>query len=1280
MSVSPPEESRSRIGMPETAERILSLGNELAAASRAMAEGATAREAARADEDASYLSDERRLQETTDLEQKDADSAWRRRQKRLEEIRERRDARLARAVGTVRERLTAEQEERERASRDELDRIEERLEAETAGKRRPLEQRVRRWEELLPVVREHSRETERTLRDFTSDHGVDVGSTEPWSGEVASSVAPDAMMEEAERAFQDVLDEAGRATGWWGNSFARFGPLVFYHVLILAVGAGGALLLYKMETELIHVGATAGGAVVLLGLLQLARRSMRRRYEIRARDLFRTARQTTQCFEQHADAALKHLDALHVTLAGERDSKLRSEESGIRQTLANALRPVRDRLAALDRRADRAQKHLNSRHELRLDALHAEQSGARGQRHEGHNSTLADRTREHEERIAALDVEGSEEERHFTVRGQDALATFDRFAEQARSAVDELHRPWDAVDPEKLALPPAYPDFVPFGQLDLDLPRLAGAPGDATRRVLPATLTFPEYGSLLVRHGGGERDPAQDILMNAVLRVLTSFPAGKVRLTIVDPVGLGQSFSALMHLADRDEALVNGRIWTEASHIQQRLADLTQHIEKVIQNDLRDRFHSIGDYNAVAGELQEPYHFLVIADFPVAFNEHAADSLASIVSSGPRCGVYTLIAQDTRQDLPRQVDLDRLRRNGPVLTAGDGGFSVEGPAFESVDFVAEDPPEPEAASRLLDRIGKLSVDADRVEVPFTAVIPTADEMWSGRTDKGVRVPIGRTGAERLQYLDLGRGTAQHALIAGRTGSGKSTLFHVMITNMALWFSPDEVEFYLIDFKKGVEFKPFATWKTPHARVVAIESDREFGLSVLKAVDAELARRGDLFRREGVQDLAGFRKCGAPEVLPRTLVMIDEFQEFFTEDDAVARDAALLLDRFVRQGRAFGIHMVLGSQTLSGIYTLARSTLGQMGVRISLQCDEADSYLILSEDNGVARLLSRPGEAIYNDMSGMVEGNSPFQVVWLPDDEEAKLLKAVVERDPVADRETVVFEGNLPADLTLNPELLALRRGESAIRDGDDRVWLGDPNAIKGPTEVRFLPASGSNLLVVGQRRDAAFAMMTSSILSLAARRTPDEVRFVILDGGGHEPEFAARFEELAESVPHRVDRYDLRTAPDAVEKIARGIDAGGGPKTYLFAFGLQRLRILKKADEYSMSFSADEPESPGDRFDTILTEGPPNGVHTFVWCDTLTNLLRVIDRRRLREFDVRILFQMSAADSSELIDSSAGNTLGLHNALLVMESQGTFEKFRPYFIPEAAVMKDLGGG
>ena len=158
-------------------------------------------------------------------------------------------------------------------------------------------------------------------------------------------------------------------------------------------------------------------------------------------------------------------------------------------------------------------------------------------------------------------------------------------------------------------------------------------------------------------------------------------------------------------------------------------------------------------------------------------------------------------------------------------------------------------------------------------------------------------------------------------------------------------------------------------------------------------------------------------------MPRILLIIDEFQEFFVEDDKIAQEVALLLDRLVRQGRAFGMHVILGSQTLGGAVLAARGTLGQMAVRIALQCSEADAHLILSEDNTAARLLTRPGEAIYNDANGMFEGNNLFQVVWLSDERREKYLERIQEmcrERNIHKPPPIVFEGNLPAEVQQEP--------------------------------------------------------------------------------------------------------------------------------------------------------------------------------------------------------------------------------------------------------------------
>ena len=141
-------------------------------------------------------------------------------------------------------------------------------------------------------------------------------------------------------------------------------------------------------------------------------------------------------------------------------------------------------------------------------------------------------------------------------------------------------------------------------------------------------------------------------------------------------------------------------------------------------------------------------------------------------------------------------------------------------------------------------------DANRVEVPFDYIAPQPDEIWTRRRRARASSVADRPGRRDASGRSSRSATAppQHALIAGKTGSGKSTLLHALITNLALHLLPDEVELYLIDFKKGVEFKAYAQHRLPHARVVAIESEREFGLSVLQRLDGILKERGDCSAR------------------------------------------------------------------------------------------------------------------------------------------------------------------------------------------------------------------------------------------------------------------------------------------------------------------------------------------------------------------------------------------------------------------------------------------------
>jgi S-DNA-T family DNA segregation ATPase FtsK/SpoIIIE len=841
--------------------------------------------------------------------------------------------------------------------------------------------------------------------------------------------------------------------------------------------------------------------------------------------------------------------------------------------------------------------------------------------------------------------------------------------------------------------PTAFVSAVKFGRLDLDLakqpalmpksPRLA-LPGPA-KVSAPLILSFPTEGSLLIETRDSGNAVVIETLNTIILRLLATTPPGKIDLTIIDPVGLGQSFAGLMYLSDYQESLINRHIWTQQDQIDQRLGELNEQIEKIIQMYLRNEYANITEYNEKAGSVAEKYHFLVVADFPAAFSEVAAKRLHSIATSGARCGIFTLIHSDQRQTPPEGLVMDDVRKSSVCIQKVGNEFVLEKDQMDlGANLGFDSGPVPDLAIDLIHKIGKSNIDSNRVEVPFEQVTPEPGKFWTVETTNELRIAIGRTGATKLQYLALGKGTRQHALFAGKTGSGKSTLFHVIITNLALTCSPDQVEFYLIDFKKGVEFKCYATKHLPHARVVAIESDREFALSVLQRVDGELRRRGDLFRKCGAQDLPAYKRSGATEPMPRTLLIIDEFQEFFVEDDSVAQTASLLLDRIVRQGRAFGIHVLLGSQTLGGAYSLARATLGQMSIRVALQCNEADAYLIMDESNAAPRLLSRPGEGIYNDSAGAVEGNSPFQVVWLPDEERDLWLDKVRELATVEGEgrysEPIVFEGNAPADIGENRLIESALNGSRPVEGMETpRCWLGAPNSIKGPTEVVFERQSGSNLLIVGQHPDTQVVMLGLAILALAAQHPPGMVKIVFLASITPNSVEAAFIDSIWRAVSHEKLMVHAAGASSTIHNLALELDERlsqepgvEAPAVFLCIHELQRFKALRREDDFSFSSKGDESSTSGGAdFERIINEGASCGIHVIATVDTVNNINHIMSRKTLSEFSKRVVFQMSANDSSSLIDSAQASNLGLYRAAFYNEQDGALETFRPYASPDS---------
>jgi hypothetical protein len=1112
----------------------------------------------------------------------------------------------------------------------------------------------------------------------------------PWP---EPNLPPDerAVFAELQKLQAKISNDLARFEIFLPPKIFRFLPVWLLAALLLGVALADPVLGHFRRHTISHFEAgLALAAFVLVAIVYfLGGRVAAPLATVVAGDLAGARRLFDVCIEKSA----AHLQSEQERVKNEFEETKRRLNQEWRQAVRGISRLRGEQPVVVDNKAARlAQKNERWR-QAELERVQLRYAAAMTQLKTADRERVRQIAEAHKTRMAQIEGEHQRRWQELAAEWQNRLQPLSAQLREVNEAAEKLCPPWDAAQWKNWTPPAEFQNAAKFARLEADVEKFVGAlPKDPRLKWFgPATLSAPlalvcpAQGSILFESGEAGGEEAFSAMNNIIFRLLSATPPGKLGFTIFDPVGLGQNFAALTHLTDYDESSINSRIWTQPAQFEEKLAELNEHMEKIIQMYLRNEYATIAEYNAQAGSVAEKYHFLVIASFPVNFTETAARRLRNIAANGARCGVYTLIHWDQRTPLPPEFVPDELRKNSVCLVRTASGFELSDWRPPGVRLMLDAPPPPEFATEFLQRVGENSKNSSRVEVPFEQVAPAETDIWKEETTELLRVPIGRSGATKLQYLEIGSGTRQHALIAGKTGSGKSTLFHVIITNLALRCRPEQVEFYLVDFKKGVEFKCYASRRLPHARVVAIESDREFGLSVLQRVDEELRRRGDLFRKLGAQDLAGYKRAGGTEAVPRTLLMIDEFQEFFTEEDRVSQGAAVLLDRIVRQGRAFGIHVILGSQTLGGAYTLARATIGQMVIRIALQCNEADAYLIMDQDNPAPRLLSRPGEGIYNDAAGSIEGNSPFQTVWLSDktrDGWLAKIRGRADQKPDQYPGPIVFEGNAPADVRENfPLRLALQKAAVQI-PAQAGVWLGAPNSIKGPTEAVFRRQSGGNLLVVGQSEERTTTILSVALVSLAAQFPKGTARFVVLDSTP--PGFPQRefLQQVIRAVPHEVVQGGNSNLTDVITSLAeelkrRAENEPAGPEIFVLIQGLQNFKKLRQEDEFSFSSSTSDAPNPAAILLTLITEGSARGIHVITTCDTYNNVSRCLGRKTLSEFEMRVVFQMSASDSASLIDAPAAATLGLHRALYYNDREGSLEMFRPYAQPGGDWIEDV---
>ena len=185
----------------------------------------------------------------------------------------------------------------------------------------------------------------------------------------------------------------------------------------------------------------------------------------------------------------------------------------------------------------------------------------------------------------------------------------------------------------------------------------------------------------------------------------------------------------------------------------------------------------------------------------------------------------------------------------------------------------------------------------------------------------------------------------HGLICGGTGSGKSSLLHMLISSIVMNYTPEDVEIWLSDYKI-TEFYSYKTNTPPHIRFIGLSKTSDFSYAFLDKIIDEMNRRQTIIAQADYDYKAGggksnitsfgdYRKVYGKNSMTRLLIIVDEFH-VMSQHAQLETEYKTKLENILSEARALGIILLLSDQAIvDGLRGLSDKGKKQIKARIAL---------------------------------------------------------------------------------------------------------------------------------------------------------------------------------------------------------------------------------------------------------------------------------------------------------------------------------------------------------
>src|SRR4029079_1274882 len=326
------------------------------------------------------------------------------------------------------------------------------------------------------------------------------------------------------------------------------------------------------------------------------------------------------------------------------------------------------------------------------------------------------------------------------------------------------------------------------------------------------------------------------------------------------------------------------------------------------------------------------------------------------------------------------------------------------------------------------------------------------------------------------------GAGGHVAVVGGPRSGKSTLLRTIVGSIALTSTPNESQFYVLDFGGGT-FAPMTD--LPHVSGVATRAEPDVVRRIVAEVQGVVDRREAYFRAQGIDAIETYRSRRAAgradDGWGDVFLVVDGWSTLRADFD----DLEMEIQQLASRGLTFGLHLVAATTRWADFRAAMRDMFGS---RLELRLgDPLDSEI----DRRIAPSVppNRPGR-------GLVATKLHFLTALPRIDGDARPDTLGDGVDELVRRVSEAWTGPAGPKLRLLPERISL---------DDVRAQAGDTSALllgineKELAPVSIEPDTEPHLLVFGDGQSGKSALLRGVAREIMRTRTPAQAQLVVVD-------------------------------------------------------------------------------------------------------------------------------------------------------------------------------------